>query len=59
MTPEQTHLSALGPEAHEWSELCDRARDLSDQAFGLIMVVAVAVATLLGIGLACAMPSFQ
>ena len=48
---------SIAPEAEEWSELSDRARDAGDGAFCVVLVVAVAVAVALGAAWLWAMPS--
>lgn len=53
----QNH-SAVAPEAEPWLQFSDWARDAGDRAFCLAIVVAVAVAAVLGAAWVWAMPSF-
>lgn len=48
---------SIAPEAQEWSQFSDRARDAGDRAFCVVLVVAVAVTIALGAAWLWAMPS--
>ena len=57
--PRDNLHAAIAPEAHGWSRLSEGLQDAGDRAFCLVLIVAVAVAVVLGALWFWNIPSFR